>query len=495
MNFHSHLIPASGFLICCLHAIGSLGAVQPDPPQPAPELVPRMGSPFHDNAVLQQKIPLPVWGSSLPEAKVTVAFGGQSKTATADAEGRWKVVLDPMTAVRLKSINDAPEGMTMTVGCEKDGKRAVTEIGNLLVGEVWFCAGQSNMAGAMRATVPDANHPALRQMVSPKAEWVVCSPENAALFKRVSFFFARRVQQDALVPLGIINASVGGSKIETWLNEPPYGEGANFRDMVNPIAGYGIRGMIWYQGESNSADGRGYQPKLQSLITGWRKAWNQPASAAAEGPKAPFSAYFVQLPGIGVSPTDSPAMGDGRAEIREAYLETLALENTGMAIALDIGAIKEHPPNKFDTGVRLARLALHHDYGFRDLVPSGPVYKGHKVEGATIRVHFDHARNGLMVAEKTGMQPPVELPGKSPAWLSIQSKDGTWHWAEGRIDGADLVVSSKEVAEPVAARYAYTNHPTPPLLYNRDGLPASPFTTCGYGPKPQPAAAKPKVNK
>ena len=486
---------ACGVLGLCFSLAGPLLAEPPagvpQPPIPL-ELAPRLGLPFQDNAVLQQKIPLPVWGTSLPGASVTVAFGGQSKTATADVDGRWKVVLEPMNAVTLKSVNDAPEGMSMTVTCAKDGERAVATIRNLLMGEVWLCAGQSNMAGAMRVPVADADYPALRQLVSPKPEWVVCSPENAAAFKRVCFFFARRVQRDALVPLGIINAAVGGSRIESWLNEPPSAQGDHFKNLVGPIAGYGIRGLIWYQGESNADDRRGYQPKLESLIKGWRTAWSQAASREADGPRSPFSVYFVQLPGIGVSATDDPAMGDGRAEIRQACVEALALENTGMAITIDIGAVNEHPPNKFDTGERLARLALHRDYGFDDLLPSGPVYKIHVVEGSAIRVRFDYAGSGLMVAEKTGMEPPVPLPEKSPGWLSIQSRDGAWHWADGRIEGADLVVSSADVKEPVAVRYAYTNHPTPPLLYNSAGLPASPFTTGGYGPELQAKRSTPK---
>lgn len=447
-------------------------------PAPEPTLQPRLGLPFRDHAVLQQKIPLPVWGTTLPGAEVRVTYWEQGMTTVADDEGAWRVVLLPMNAARLASVHEVPKGFALTATATKDGAKATTRIEDVLVGEVWLCAGQSNMAGKMRTNVtrhfpedsiPKANYPAMRQWISPTEEaWRVCSPETAPEFKKVCFFFGRRVFEDILVPVGLINAAVGGSKIEPWLNQAPYEKGKYFESMIQPLAGYGLRGALWYQGESNAKeDGIAYLPKLKSLITGWREAWDQ----------GDFPVYYVQLPGIGTSPTDLPAMGDGRAGIRQAYFEALDLPNTGMAIALDIGDEREHPPNKYDTGVRLAHLALHHDYGFEDLVASGPLYKESKIEGGVIRIRFEHAEGGLMIAEKEGFLPPVPKPDAKLGWLSIQAKDGTWHWAEGKIDGSDLVVSSPEVPDPVAVRYAYTNRPVGPLLYNKEGLPVGPFRT------------------
>jgi sialate O-acetylesterase len=298
----------------------------------------------------------------------------------------------------------------------------------------------------------------------------VCTPETVGQFKKVCFYFARRLQQDILVPVGIINAAVGGSSIESWLNQAPFARGDNYEKQIAPLAGFGLRGVVWYQGESNKKDGRAYLPKLRSLIHGWRETWSQ----------GDFPFYYVQLPAIGASRDDNPAGGDGRAEIRQAQFEALALPNTGMSVAIDIGDLHEHPPNKFDTGIRLARWALHRDYGNKDLVPSGPLYKTCKIQGDKIRVTFDHVQNGLMLARKDGYAQPVPTPGAAIPWLSIQAKDGTWHWAEGIIDGTELQVSSKDVKEPVAVRYAYTNFPAGFNLYNKDGLPASPFSTCGY---------------
>lgn len=479
----------SGILVACMALVPVFSAAQVAEDS---ALQAGLGAPFLDNAVLQQQVPLPVWGRTEPDAKVTVVFKGQSKTTTAQKDGSWRVVLDAMPAVKLKSVNEAPVGEAMTVTCEKDGVKSVKILQNLILGDVWFCAGQSNMAGAIRTnknghfpedTVEKANYPALRQFQSGDGAWVVCTPDTAPAFKRTAFFFARRLQQDALVPVGLMAAAVGGSNIESWLNQEPYATGGNYTKFVAPLVGYGIRGAIWYQGESNEKDGRGYQPKLESLITGWRKAWNQ----------GEFPVHFVQLPGIATSSLDNPAGGDGRAEIRQAYFGALALKNTGMAVTIDVGAPKEHPPNKYDTGERLARSVLQKVYGFKS-ISACPLYTKHVIEGSGIRVSFDNnVQNGLMVAKKEGFLPPVPQPDAAIQWLSIQSKDGTWHWADGKIDGAELIVSSKEVAEPVAVRYAYTQQPMGNLLYNKDGQPVGPFSTIGYGPELEvEAKGKPK---
>lgn len=440
----------------------------------------QLGVPFNDNMVLQRGIKTPVWGASQPEAKVTVSFDGQSKSTTADKAGKWRITLDPMNAVKLKSVNESPLGKSMTVISEKDEQRAVKEIKNILIGDVWVCAGQSNMAGKMRRaghpknfpanSVNNAKYPALRFVTFPENDWQVCSPETAIDISRVSFFFARRVQSDALVPMGLMITAVGGSSIESWLNQPPYPTGKNYTNLLKPWVGYGIKGAIWYQGESNEKDRRGYQPKLESLITGWRKAWQQDD----------FPIHYVQLPGIGVSTLENPAGGDGRAEIRQAYAETLALKNTGMAVTIDVGAKGEHPPNKYDTGVRLARSVLQKVYDFKE-ISCCPLYTKHAIEGDVVRISFDNVEKGLMVAKKEGFLPPVKTSTAALQWLSIQAKDGSWHWAEGKIDGSDLLVSSSKVKQPIAVRYAYTQHPNGNLLYNQDGQPVSPFSTIGYG--------------
>lgn len=468
-----------------LISVCDVQGAQPVEASSALRLEPDLALPFRNHAVLQQKRALPVWGRTLPGAKVTVQFDGQSTATEAAADGTWRVRLDPLTAVPLQSVHDAPVGKSMTVRCEKDGRQATKEIENLLVGDVWLCAGQSNIAGQMRRaihpknyppnSVPEADYPALRLLSPEEDKWLVCSPETAVEFSRVAFYFIRRVQREALVPLGVMVTAVGGSNIESWLNQSPYPTGQHYQKLVEPLVGYGIRGAVWYQGESNEADGRGYEPKLASLITGWRKAWGQ----------GDFPVHYVQLPGLKQSSTDNPAGGDGRAEIRQAFTDILQLKHTGMAVTIDIGTPGEHPPNKYDTGLRLARSVLKQVYGFEDISAS-PLYKSHSVEGDRIRIRFsDDAGNGLMIARKAKSLPDAFLPPVPQAdapldWLSIQARDGSWHWAEAEIDGSELIVSAKGVSAPKAVRYAYTAQPLGNLLYNTDGMPVGPFSTCGY---------------
>lgn len=459
----------------------------PSVTQPALTLEAQCAAPFGDNAVFQQGIPLPVWGTSLPGAKVTVSFDKQTKTTVVGKDGKWKVTLDPLSADKLTSVNMAPEGKTLSITSELGQEKAGKNFKNILCGEVWLASGQSNMAAKFgRSPYPKdstakANYPALRNQEG--ATWTISTPQTVGNFSRVAFSFARKLQEELMVPVGILSASVSGTQIESWMEHPPaaikrpnpkvigpHDGGVHYEARIAPLVGYGMRGAIWYQGEANEKDGRKYFSSMQSLIGDWRKSWSL----------GDFPFYFVQLAPIGKSPTDKPEGGDFRAAIRNAQLEALTIKNTGMAVTMDIGAEREHPLNKYDVGLRLVRWALNKDYGQKQLVPSGPIYKGFKAEGSTIRVTFDYAQNGLMLAKKDGYESPTPTSGAKVPWLAIQAKDGIWHWADGVIDGSDLLVSCKDVVEPVAVRYAYTAFPAGCNLYNKDGLPASPFSTCGY---------------
>jgi sialate O-acetylesterase len=444
-----------------------------------------LGAPFGDHAIFQQGAPVPVWGWSRPGSTVTVTIESQTKATTAGDDGRWDVALDPMPADVLDDPGSAPGGRTLAVTAEHEGTQRTTSLTGILVGEVWLCSGQSNMAAKVRHNhrnqdpndnLLESKLPAIRQVSAPDG-WRTATPGSVGEFTRVGFCFARRVQQELKVPVGLLNSCVGGSSIESWMRSAPpalpedsqartRSYGGLYQKRIVPLIGYGMRGTLWYQGEANASEGHGYFLKMESLITDWRASWKL----------GDFPFYFVQLAGIGDSATDNPAMGDGRARVREAQRHALTIKNTGMAVAIDIGGPKEHPANKVEVGIRLAHWALHHTYGCRDIVPSGPLYRGIKVEGNAIRVSFNHA-DGLMPARKQNYVPAVPAPGERIGWLSVQAKDGAWHWAEGRIEGTELVVSSTEVREPVAVRYACTNRPTGVLLYNAAGLPASPFTS------------------
>ena len=446
----------------------------PKPPIPL-ELAPRMGRPFNHHAVFQQKMPIPVWGWTLPGAEVTVTFDEEKLTAKAGEDGRFEVKLGARPADVLESADDAPAGHTLTVLTRVGGKEEKKTFSDILIGEVWLCSGQSNMAVRYnsRGTYLDPNRPALRFL---EDEWTASSAQTCGRCYAVSYVFGHKVQGELLVPVGLMSAAVAGTGIEGWWHvapgDPPTPtKYQNYIPKIEPLVGHAMRGALWYQGEANEKQGKDYLPMLKRLIEGWRGAWKQ----------GDFPFYIVQLSTIGESPADKPQGGDGRAAIRNAQMEALtAIPNTGLAVTIDIGEKKEHPKNKFDVGLRLAAWALNKAYGKVDVVPSGPLYKSHSVEGNSIRVKFDHAGHGLMLAKKEGYEPPIPTPDAAMPWLSIQAKDKSWHWAEGRIEGPDLIVSCREVSEPIAVRYAYTQHPIGCNLYNKDGLPAAPFSTCGY---------------
>jgi sialate O-acetylesterase len=230
---------------------------------------------------------------------------------------------------------------------------------------------------------------------------------------------------------------------------------------------FAIRGAIWYQGESNGGEGVSYFHKKQALIGGWRQLWNQ----------GDFPFYFVQLANF-QKPTEDPAGGDGWARIRDAQKQCLGIPNTGMAVIIDIGQANDiHPRNKQDVGARLALWALAKEYGRKDVVCSGPLYKAHKVEGNSIRIEFDDTGGALMVGRKNGLEPTAEDPEAKLTWFAIAGEDRKWHWADAKIDGETVVVSCPDVPNPVAVRYAYAMNPQGCNLYNRAGLPAAPFRT------------------
>jgi len=224
--------------------------------------------------------------------------------------------------------------------------------------------------------------------------------------------------------------------------------------MIHPLVPYGIKGFIWYQGESNA--GRAYQ--YRSLFPGMIKDWRM----GFANPNAPF--YFVQLANFmarGAEPEESEW-----AELREAQTMTLRLKNTGMAVAIDVGEAGDiHPADKKSVGERLARWALNRDYGIADVVPSGPIYRSHRVEGDRIVVEFDFAEKGL-----------ATVSGQPLRGFAIAGADRKFVWAQSKIVGDKVVVWSPEVKSPVAVRYGWANNPAVNLI-NKAGLPASPFRT------------------
>ncbi len=475
-----------------------------------------------NNMVLQRDKPLPIWGWDEIGQEVTVALGEASATATAGKNGKWLVRLPAQKA-------GGPYPLSIRGS-------SVVELKNVLIGEVWIVSGQSNMEALVhqvgdpplgpRAEIPGADLPGIRHLwiphvmaarplgnegavagrnevgrevvITPRppdraanlndagSGWQVSGPEAASRFTAVGYHFARKLHGELNVPVGLVTATWGGSPVEPWIapdamaqvkdqpmgpltQRPHFRSSVTYNAMIHPLLPYAIRGAIWYQGESNGFEGESYLRKKRALIEGWRKAWNQ----------GDFPFYFVQLPGY-QSPTDDPQGGDGWARVREAQGKVAAtVKNSGMAITIDIGEANDiHPMNKIDVGRRLALWALARDYGRKSLVHSGPLFKSMKAAGQTIELSFDHVGGGLMAARKPGPRSPeMPKPVDKLDGFAIAGADQKWHWARAIIEDDKVLVSSPEVAKPVAVRYAFSGNPVRANLYNREGLPAAPFRT------------------
>ncbi len=445
--------------------------------------------------VLQQEMETPIWGWADKGEEVTVTFAGQTKTATADDDGKWSVRLDKLKA--------SAQGRPLII----NGKNKI-ELADVLVGEVWICSGQSNMEWSIaqslngKEEVAASDHPQIRlfnvqgHLTSPTpndncpGNWVVCGPKTSGGFSAVGYFFGRRLQKELNVPIGLVGSNWGGTRIEPWTTVDGFKAvpelknlaaqvekiaqdkskvsgttpGAICNAMILPLAPFAMRGAIWYQGESNGGEGESYYHKTVALVEGWRKLFN---------PELAF--YWVQLADF-QAPNNDPAGGNGWAKLREAQRKALNIKHTGMAVIIDIGEAKDiHPRNKQDVGHRLAQWALHQTYGKKDLVPCGPLFKSIKVEGDAIRVSFDHVGGGMIIGDKKGLEPVKEIKDGKLARFAIAGEDKKWFWADATIDGDTVVVKSADVAKPVAVRYAFSMNPEGANLYNREGIPASPF--------------------
>jgi sialate O-acetylesterase len=464
---------------------------------------------FSDHMVLQQDLPVPVWGMAAAGDSVVVEFAGQSVRTKAADDGRWRVRLEPMKA--------NPGGRVMQISSLTGGDPVV--IRDVLVGEVWFSGGQSNMAyttGQMagrlaegRALVEAANMKGIRlrkinerDSPLPKDDlaggsWEVCSPQSVGRYSAVAFVFARRLHRELGVPVGIIDCSWGGTPIEpyipadaftghptleklaalaktgdieairrlpggTFARSPAWLAGAIYNGRIAPVAPYAIRGAIWYQGESNCGRGedpRQYAHKMRALTRGWRDAWG----------RRDLPLYFVQLP---------QWKSYAWTYLREEQRRALDAGHTGMAVTVDLDNAGDiHPPNKIDVGERLARWPLARVYG-REVTCSGPLYRGISVRQETIIVDFEHAGTGLMIGRIDGVGKVTPQPAGALNGFELFGEDGAWHPAKGKVKGSSVVVSSPGVQKPVAVRYAC--HPEAPKerpwnLYNKTGLPASPF--------------------
>jgi sialate O-acetylesterase len=464
-----------------------------------------------EGMVLQQKAETKIWGKADPGEAVTVSFRGEQVAAKADDKGNW--------LVKLKA-NGAGGPFEMTIA----GKNTI-EYKNVLVGEVWVCSGQSNMEqsindsdkGDQEAAKSAPHNPMLRMFqvaktpfTGPQTEtagkWVEADAKVVGNWTAVGYFFGRDLQEKLKVPVALIQSAWGGTRAEAWTSPEALAASPNYKNeidaflkanpdpnkneknanapsvlhngMIHPLLNYRIQGAIWYQGESNTGKAFAYRELFPLMIQNWRHDWNQP--------ELPF--LFVQLaPFTDVRKDPGPS---NWAELREAQSMTLKLRNTGQAVITDLGSEYDiHPTPKRPIGERLALIARAKTYGEK-VEYSGPEYKSLKVDGNKAVLSFDHAGSGLVTRE---LIPTLERKNKNgdvaAAWrvkdnsegapligFTVCGKDQKFYNAKAAIDGKTVVITCEAVSEPTAVRYGWADHPLC-NLFNRDGLPASPFRT------------------
>lgn len=447
---------------------------------------------FGDHMVLQRNVRAPVWGTANPGEAVTVRIASRKVTTRADANGKWMVRIGPFPAGGPHTVTVSGEENTLTFQ-------------NVMFGEVWVASGQSNMEWPLIAArngdaeVRNANNPNLRLFVVAKAvlpepavdckgAWAECTPESARNFSAVAYFFGRNLYRRLQIPIGLVQTAWGGTPAESWTSRkwlesdpdfapivariPEPGQTTKkddptkpawdswtptslYNGMVAPIVPYAIAGVIWYQGESNAGRAYQYRKLFPAMIRCWREAWGQ----------GDFPFLWVQLANFMKRATEP---GESAwAELREAQTMTLSLPKTGQAVAIDIGEADDiHPRNKQDVGMRLALQAQAVAYGDHNLLASGPMYKGMAVSGNKVTVTFTHVGTGLRTSD-----------GLPVAGFAIAGRDRKFYWAEARIEGKDKVVlTSPNVDQPVAVRYAWADNPRCNLVNSAD-LPACPFRT------------------
>ena len=445
---------------------------------------------FADNMVLQQNAKIPIAGEATPTATITLqtSWNGKKYETKADEQGSWKLTVQT-------PAYGGPYEMVIS-----DGETLTLQ--NILIGDVWFCSGQSNMEMPLAGwgkilnyeeEIAKADFPNIRllqvlhttgQVPSSDAilwdgAWKTCSPQNIPEFSSTAYFFAKEVYEKTGVPIGLIHSSWGGTYVEAWMSEntltkfpelkEAYGKMRStpvdsfdtkngnqptvlYNAMVAPFIHFPIKGAIWYQGESNADRAVAYRDLFPAMIKDWRAKWGI----------GNFPFYFVQLANF-MKKEEAP-IASNWGMLREAQTYALKLPNTGMAVITDIGDTDDiHPKNKQEVGRRLALQALNHTYN-QALVCSGPALKSHKIKGNEVLLNFDVAAEQLVLKDNGNHA------------FAIAGKDHKFYWAKATRNGSQIILSSPEVSEPVAVRYAWANNPDL-SLFNAVGLPASPFRT------------------
>ncbi|MEO6719265.1 MAG: sialate O-acetylesterase [Ferruginibacter sp.] len=431
---------------------------------------------INSNMVLQQQSTVKLWGWSAPHEKiiVTTSWNNKIDSTVATRDANWMLTIQTPAA-------GGPYTITLK------GGNTIT-LDNVLIGEVWVCSGQSNMEMSygwglpdIKAEFPTCANSNIRFFTIPKAtskypqddcggEWVTCDSNTLKRFSAVGYFFGKKLNGSLNVPIGLINSSWGGTPAEVWAqedainNDPelktaatklipnnnwPYVAGVTYNAMIAPITNYSIAGATWYQGEGNTANPDTYSKLLTTMLGTWRKAWSK---------ELPF--YYVQIAPFTYGQKYISSI------VREQQTKAMAYPNVGMAVVTDLvdNVHDIHPKNKHDVGYRLAGWALAETYHQNGIVYKSPQYKNMEIKKDKAIITFDNAPNGLIAKDKNVTE------------LLIAGADKIFYPADAKIDHNKLIVSSKQVTQPVAVRFAFSNAAIG-NLFSKEGLPVNPFRT------------------
>ncbi|HVF97074.1 MAG TPA: sialate O-acetylesterase [Flavisolibacter sp.] len=447
----------------------------------------KLASLFTDNMVLQQQSKVGIWGWASPgkNIRVTPSWSNKAATTRADNQGKWRVYLTTPVA-------GGPYSITV-----HDGQPTVLK--NVMIGEVWLCSGQSNMEmplkgfrgqpiiGSNDAILKSANKnirvytvprsvKTSPQDTSKKSEWKEATPETISNFSATAYFFGKDLHELLNVPIGLINDSYGGSPVEAFMDAatlrefpeiklptPKDSATANnrtpttlYNGMIHPVVGYGIKGFIWYQGESNQDRAAQYETLFPAMVKQWRREWGNDS--------LPF--YFAQIAPFNYNSLPNGAAPFNSAHLRDAHRKAVGkIANSGMAVLMDIGEEKNiHPAAKKQVGERLALLALAKTYGLKGFGFESSAYDTLVISNGIADVKFKNAENWLTSY------------GKELALFEVAGKDKIFYPAKGVIYRSSVMVSSPQVKEPVAVRYAFKDF-TVGELFSTEGLPVSSFRT------------------
>jgi sialate O-acetylesterase len=429
---------------------------------------------FSDNMVLQQKSDVILWGWAKTGETVTIKgdWMDQDITTKASNQGTWRITLKTPVAggpynIHIKGYNELI-------------------LKNVLIGEVWLCSGQSNMEMSAQSGINNADEeiknadwPTIRLFTVNAAtsgypqdhlsgKWVVCTPDEMKTFSAIGYFFARKLNKELDVPVGVINSSWGGTAAESWMPEEviqkndllreaaakqkpvPWGpvEPAKiYNAMISPLIPFRIAGVLWYQGEANTINAYAYKEMLTALIGSWRSKWEND-----------FPFYYAQ---IAPYKYGNPFEG---VEVRDAQRKVLEVSNTAMVVLSDLcDTLNIHPKNKQDAALRLANIALNRYYKKSMGEDSGPLYKSMTVDKNKAIISFDHSEG-------------LHAMGDKLTYFEIAGENKVFYPAEAKIKGQQVIVQSKMIKTPVSVRFAWKNTALP-NLFNGANLPASCFTT------------------